>query len=153
MAKCRTVTAEEFMRELQADSEYLAMRAAKDAQHAERSERIAADEAPLLAELAQAGVVASSVFDFVGRRPAPSAAHPVLVAHLRLNHHARVREGIIRALGVPTARQLAFEPLRAAYLAEPHAGRWVIANALAGMARLDEVADLPGIEEYSALFT
>jgi hypothetical protein len=77
-----------------------------------------------------------------------------LVRHLNTPHLRNIREGVIRALGVPAARVLAFESLRAAYQVERDPSlRWVIANALAGMVRFDEVRDLPGIEEYAKLFS
>ena len=61
---------------------------------------------------------------------------------------------MIRSLGVPDARGIALEPLCNAYLNERDPNlRWVIANALSAMARLGELTHLPGIEEYSALFS
>ena len=51
-------------------------------------------------------------------------------------------------------RELAFEPLCIAYRSERDPSlRWVIANALAGMARFEEVRVLPGIGEYATLFS
>ena len=141
------------MRQLEADPEWVAKRDAKAARHAERAKELAADEAPIIAELASVGVTVSSVYDFVGKQLAPDVVLPILVRHLNVEHHERIGEGLIRALGIPSARAIAFDPLREAYLKERDPTlRWVIANAFSGMARLDEVADLPGIEEFAALF-
>jgi len=62
-------------------------------------------------ELAAAGVAAESVGDFVGKRAAPSEAIPVLVRHLGMQYPPAVREAMIRAIGVPWARAMAFEML------------------------------------------
>ncbi|MBX9681086.1 MAG: hypothetical protein K2X38_20200 [Gemmataceae bacterium] len=121
---------------------------------AARTARLAADEEPIIAELVAAvGVAVVSVYDFVGERIAPGEAIPILTRHLGIKHEPNVREGIIRALGIPTARDLAFKPLRDAYpLERDPTWQWVIANALAGMASFEEVADLPRIDQYEKLF-
>ena len=50
------------------------------------------------------------------------------------------------------AREIAFDSLRHAYCTERDPSlRWVIANALSGM-DLQELAELPGIEEFAGLF-
>lgn len=153
MAKDDWITAGEQMSQLEADREWVAQRDAKAARHAERAKRLADDEAPIIAELAAVGVTVSSVYDFVGKQPAPDVALPILVRHLNVEHHERIREGLIRALSIPSARAIAFDLLRHAFLKERDPTlRWVIANAFSGMARLDEVADLPGIQEFAALF-
>jgi hypothetical protein len=146
-------TAEDFMRSLEANPDYIARRAAQAAATAELAGVCAEDEARLIAELQQVGVRTNSVYDFVNEDGAPSAAVPILVRHLAVPHHPSIWEGIVRALAVPHARDAALETLRTAYRSEadPHR-RWVIANSLGSMARLREVEDLPGIREYSALF-
>jgi hypothetical protein len=52
---------------------------------------------------------------------------------------------MIRAIGVPWARAMAFEMLCTSFREERDENlRFVIANALSGMARFDEVRELPG---------
>jgi hypothetical protein len=145
--------AEALMRQLEANPEWVAQRDARAARHAERGRQITADAVPIIAELASVGVTVSSVYDFIGKQDAPDLALPILVRHLQLEHHPSIREGLIRALGIPSARKIAFGPLRDAFRTERDpALRWVIANALSGMARFEEVSDLPGIQEFAELF-
>jgi len=153
MARDDWITARELMRQLESDPEWVAKRDARAARHAERAKQLDADEAPLIAELASVGIAVSSVYDFVGKQLAPGRASPILVRHLGVEHHPRIREGLIRALGIPSAKVIAFDPLCDAFRKERDpALRWVIANAFSGMARFEEVADLPGIDEFVALF-
>lgn len=153
MAKDDWITADELTCQLEADPEWVAKRDAKAARHAERARQLADDEAPVIAELAAVGVTVSSIYDFVGTQLAPDCALPILVRHLSMEHHPRIREGLIRALGIPSARSVAFELLCDVYRGERDPTlRWVAANALSSMARFEEVAALPGIEEFVALF-
>lgn len=153
MAKDDWVTAEQLMRQLESDPEWVTERHAREGRHAERVKLIADDEATVVVELAAVGVAVSSVYDFVGKQLAPDAALPVLARHLSVEHHPNTREGIIRALGIPSARGIAFELLCDVYRNEREPMlRWVAANALSGMARFEEVSTLPGIEDFVALF-
>lgn len=153
MANRDWISAGELMRHLENDPEWVAKRTAKDSRRIERARALTADEAPIILELASVGITVSSVYDFVGKQPASEVAIPILIRHLSVEHHERIREGLIRGLSRPSARKLAFEPLRNAFLEERDpALRWVLANALSSMARLGEVEDLPGIEAFAALF-
>jgi hypothetical protein len=89
------MTAEQLMRQLEADPEWVAKRDAREARHAERSKLFAADEASVILDLAAVDVTVTSVYDFVGKQLAPDVALPVLARHLKVEHHPRVREGII----------------------------------------------------------
>jgi hypothetical protein len=153
MGKRRWITAEELMKQLHADPQWVAEQQQREARHATSTARLKADEAAILSDLTAAGIEVASVYDFLKIPSRPPGAVAVLVRHLDTPHLRNVREGVIRALGVPAARALAFEPLRAAYRVESDPTlRWVIANALAGMARFEEVRELPGIDEYAKLF-
>ena len=111
-----------------------------------------ADEAALVALRAR-GIAVESVWDFVSTTDAPLDAIPILVAHLSESHHPRVWEGIVRALSVRRARDGAFESLKRFYLTETiESRRWVLANAIGAMAKFTEVKELPGIEQYRAVF-
>jgi hypothetical protein len=141
------------MRQLEADPEWVAKRDTRETRNADRASRIQVDEKPILDDLAAIGITVSSVYDFVGKQAAPVASFPVLLRHLNIGHQQVVREGIIRALGLPSARGVAFEPLCIEYSKETDSNlRWVIANALSGMASFNELAHLPGIAEFSGLF-
>lgn len=83
----------------------------------------------------------------------PLDAILILVAHLSEPHHPRIWEGIVRALSIKRARDLAFESLKRFYVAETvESRRWLLANAIGAMAKFTEVKDLPGIKEYRVLF-
>ena len=101
----------------------------------------ALDEAALVQEVRTLGYDIDSVWDFVNNRPHPfierrflgpyERAYAVLIAHLGVQHHLRIREGIIRALTVKDGgrevetallRELDQEPIQEL--------RWVLANAL-----------------------
>jgi len=154
MAKKKWITAAELMRQLESNPEWVAKRDAKEARRADREKQLTADEASVVADLANVGVIVSSVYEFVGNNLPPPAALPVLVRHLRIDHHPKIREGLIRALSVPSARVIAFEILCDIFTKERDPNlRWVTANALAGMARFEEVKSLSGIEAFAALFT
>lgn len=127
---------------------------------AEQRERVAAlaaacelDERELLLELRDAGVRVTSVWDFIAVGGAPPAAVPVLVTHLARDHHERIWQGIVRALSVKHARPGALTVLSELYRAEQDRDRkWLLAHAIGAMAELDEVRDLPDIEDYHAVF-
>ncbi len=152
MSRRKAVTAEELMRSLRADPEWSSHDAAREAEHSAMRRELAADEAPLIADLKNAGVPAGSVYDFVNAGGAPPEAVPVLVEHLRRPYHPRIREGIIRSLTVRHAKELAYAPLVEAFESgrEPNM-RWVTANALSVRSSLGELRDSAGIDAHTDL--
>jgi hypothetical protein len=128
-------------------------RAAREARHAERARLVHADDESVVEDLRLAGVFLSSVYDLL-KVATPRQAIPVLLRHLDVEHLSQIREGIIRALGEPGTREWAFDRLCKAFREErdPHL-QWVTANALSGMASLQEVSELPGIQQYADLFS
>jgi hypothetical protein len=99
------------------------------------------EEDAIAAEVAQVGYTISSVWDFVNNTPHPflprpftgpyERAYPILVQHLRVPHHERVREGIIRALTVKDGGPQVADALLAEFVSEQNQSlRWVLANAL-----------------------
>ena len=154
MAKRRGKTAAELMRELEADPKWIAERDAREARHRNRADAVEADAASIHADLADAGVAIGSLDELANAQHLfPPAAWAVLLRHLDVPHHPAVREWLIRTMSVSTARAACYERLRSAYAAERDGEfRWLFANALASMARFDEVSDLPGIEQYAGLF-
>ncbi|MGI8548019.1 MAG: hypothetical protein ACR2M1_11915 [Gemmatimonadaceae bacterium] len=147
------MTAEEFVRSLAADPEYRARMAALEASTDELGRACAGDEAVLLEALRTVGAKVSSVYDFVNADGAPPIAIPILLAHLRLQRHPRIWEGIVRSLSVKHAHAAALPTLVELYSVEQDRDRrWVLANAIGSMAKFAEVAHLDGIDEYRPLF-
>jgi hypothetical protein len=126
----------------------------RETRRAAREAQFRAEEAPIITDLASAGVSADSVGNFVGKRAAPPDAIPVLIRHLGLWYSHQVSDTIIRAVGVPWARAAAFEMFCASFRAEVYQNlRFAIANSLSGMARFDELRELPDIQEYGVIFS
>jgi len=134
-------TAEQLLRELEADPQWRAARDRREAALTERAGDAAADERELVAELRAAGYDVDSVYDLVNNAPHPVLArrfigpypnaYPTLIRHLGLPHVHAIREGIIRALTIRDGGPTVATALLAAFEQEPEPGlRWVLANAL-----------------------
>lgn len=137
----RPKTAGELMKHLESDSVFRAERAAREAKLAELEARCAADERDLVSEIRAHGYDIDSVWDLVDNAPHPvlerrfigsyQAAYSTLVAHLRLPHHRRVREGVIRALTVKDGDRAVEGALLDEFQTETDPElKWVLANAL-----------------------
>lgn len=141
MKRRGNMTAAEHAAILAKDPVYLAMRAKKEAELAAFVATFSDEEALIAGEAAAVGYKITSVWDFVNNRHHPvlkfpftgpyERAYPLLVRHLRIRHHPRVREGIVRALTVKDGG----EPVWSALLQELHGEldpemKWVLANAL-----------------------
>ncbi len=100
MSRRKPQAADEFMAELEADPEWRAAEAEREARLAEQEAAYAEAEAPLVAALAGAGLEVESVWDLVNRDDDGYAdVVPVLVEHLQDESYPdRVREGIARSL-------------------------------------------------------
>lgn len=98
-------TLAELMKELEADVEYQALVAERDAR-IEAEEAASREEQRVLAsDLRLVGVDVGSAWDLVNTgEPYPEAV-PVLLDHLRRNYSERTKEGIARALAVPEAAE------------------------------------------------
>ncbi len=99
------------------------------------------DQETLVRELNAVGCIVESVYDLVNNRAVEhlenkflgsyEQAYPILVKHLDLPHHSRIREGIIRALTEKSARSIAKDKLlEHFYKEEDRSMKWVLANAL-----------------------
>lgn len=133
--------AADFMKKLEADPEYQEMQKRKDLELEKRKAHLATDERSLIKELAEAGYQVESVWDFVNNNSryeflhsfecSYSSAYSILVKHLDIEHHPRIREGIIRALTEKDANEVASEALLAGFYREQDSNlKWVFANAL-----------------------
>lgn len=134
--------ASDLMKKLEADPEYQEMRRRRKVlELKEREALLAEDERSLIEELTAIGYEIESVWDFVNNRNRHEflrkfngsyvGAYPILVKHLNIEHHPRIREGIIRALTEKDANEVACESLLAEFYKEQDLNlKWVLANAL-----------------------
>lgn len=139
--KSKPMTAQELLDSLANDSAYLEMSAKKDAELAAFSAQFANEERIISREAKALGYAVRSVWDFVNndwhsvlerRFIGPyDLAYPMLTRHLKIPHHPRVREGIIRALTARDGGELVWQALLHEFQREKDTGlRWVLANAL-----------------------
>jgi hypothetical protein len=141
MGRRKPVTAAELKARLSKDPKHLAGAAERERRIAEQAREYADEDKQIAHEAAELEYDIESVWDFVNNNPHPflprsfagayDRAYPLLVRHLRLQHHRKVREGIIRALTVKDGGPLVSEALYREFAAEkdPHL-QWVLANAL-----------------------
>jgi hypothetical protein len=137
----KRAAAGEVMARLEEDPEYQARRRAQETALAELGAACAADEHLLVAEIREAGYDVDSVWDLVNSAPHPVLvrrfigpyphAYPILVRHLQVRHHPRIREGVIRALTVRDGGEMVWQALLQEFDREMSAEhRWLLANAL-----------------------
>jgi hypothetical protein len=139
-------TAAEFLRSLEADPEYVRRRAKQDEELAKSTQFHREKEAPLVSDLARAGVDVNSVWDLVNSTRSYDAAIPTLVDHLLRPYPDAIKDGIARALGVTSARALAWQTLKDEYrrTADQKADRYKqgLAAALSGASDDSVIKDL-----------
>lgn len=133
--------ASDLMKQLNADPECQEMQKQKAKELSEREALLAEDERGLVQELNEKGFKIKSVWDLINNnsryeflrafKGGYAGAYPTLVKHLNVNHHPRIREGIIRALTEKDANAVASEALLLAFNQEQDSNlKWVLANAL-----------------------
>jgi len=134
-------TASDFLNELEQDPEHRARRAAQDRKLEELKAVYDKDQETLVAEIRERGYNIDSVWDLGNNVPHPiiqcnfigpyTDAYPILVKHLNISHHPKIREGIIRALTESDANVVAAKPLLQQFKTETDVSLcWVLANAL-----------------------
>ncbi len=95
------MTAAELMKELESDPEWVSRRDARERWRRAQGERFAREEAPLVREIAEAGLIIDSVSDLINARGAYPEAIPVLLRHLKkTDYRPELRDAIARALTV-----------------------------------------------------
>jgi hypothetical protein len=138
-------TAEEFLKELQADPAYRAMRAEQERRMQVLREQDRIEEAPIVEALREVGVNVESPWDLVNTGAPYPAAIPVLLEHFTRPYSTRAREGIARALAVPEAAW-AWDVLvtwfRNEPTAEPSGVKYALGCALSAAATDDVVEKL-----------
>ena len=144
MTKKRTgpMTAEELLRELEADPEWVAARDKREQELLRRQAELRLVEAPLLEALRAAGHPVGSVWDLVNTAAPYPSALPILLDHFTRPYPAVIREGIARALAVREAR-FAWATLKQHYLDErDEAPKDGLAAALSAIADARLVPDV-----------
>ena len=156
MARRKPMTASEHMEELSRDPEYLARVAERDRKIAEGAAEYAQEDDLIAREAKELGYQINSVWDFVNNSPHPfllrpfvgpyERAYPLLVRHLSVSHHPKVREGIIRALTVKDGGPEVSAALFREFSSEQNPElKWVLANALKAAMPLRERRKYPEI--------
>jgi hypothetical protein len=149
-------TAAELLASLAADPVHRAASAQRERAQAARAAEYAGEEALIRGEARALGYDIESVWDFVNNAPHPvlerrftgpyTRAYPMLLRHLQVAHHPRVREGVIRALTVRDGGQAVWRALLQAFERETDpALRWVLANALKVAMPYRQRARIPAI--------
>jgi hypothetical protein len=111
------IKADELMAQLEADPQFVAERARRNAERQAQQDDWRREEAPLVLELNATGIAVESAWDLVNTSTAYPQALPILLEHLQRPYPDRVREGIARALAVKPAR-FAWDTLARLYRAE-----------------------------------
>jgi hypothetical protein len=101
--KITPITAGELQDNLRNNADWAAAHRARELERATRRELIKQEQSPIIKDLNEAGVKASTVSDLVNRRTDYSSAFPILVRHLRLQYSDRTLEMIARSLATPEA--------------------------------------------------
>jgi hypothetical protein len=141
----KQITAEEFLRTLEADPDYVRSRAEQDEELAKLDAFYRDAEAPLLRDLAKLGIEVRSVYDLVNDTVSYEQAIPLLLDHLRRRYPDAIREGIARALGIPATRPLGWRVLVDEYRRTPNENNRVkdgLAVALSGASDDSVIQDL-----------
>ncbi|ABL99561.1 hypothetical protein SHAM105786_17100 [Shewanella amazonensis] len=150
--------ASDLIKKLEADPDYQEMQKRRALELKEREAVLAEDERSLLEELSLIGYAIESVWDFVNNNNrheflrkfngSYAGAYPTLVKHLTIEHHPRIREGIIRALTEKDANEVASESLLSEFYKEQDLNlKWVLANALRTVLTLSQKAKHPEYKE------
>lgn len=145
------VTAEELLRELEADPDYQARVEAAEAEREERVRLLRAAEIPIVEDLNAVGVSVSSVWDLVNTSVPYPDALPILLSHLERGEYPdRVMESLGRALAVKPAVAW-WDDLKRLYLSArgpgEEDGTAVALAACATKAQLDDLIALLDADE------
>jgi len=100
----KKVAASELMARLNANPDYVARKKEQDEAFQRREQEYARAETPLVEELRAAGVNVGSVWDLVNTANTYPQSLPILLNHLHRAYPDAIRDGIARALAVPSAK-------------------------------------------------
>lgn len=102
----KKVTAREFIDQLNADPEWVAAQAAREAIRQAIEAESRRIQRPLLEDLRAAGYDIDTVWDLVNTAADYSSVVPILLRHLRRPYPDKEREGIGRALAIPQSKSI-----------------------------------------------
>jgi hypothetical protein len=105
------ITAEELMRQLEGDPDFVRRKAERERELAERAAKSKKEQAMLLRDLSAVGVKVSTVWDLVNTSASYTVALPILLDHLKRPYSDGIREGIARALAVRATRPIGWSLL------------------------------------------
>jgi hypothetical protein len=106
-----SATVKEFLKQLEADPEYVRRKREKERELADREAQSRAAQTSLLDDLNAVGVKIRTVWDLVNTSAPYRGAIPVLLSHLPRPYPEGVREGIAKALAVKPTRALGWRIL------------------------------------------
>ncbi|MBI1925246.1 HEAT repeat domain-containing protein [Candidatus Poribacteria bacterium] len=143
--KTTAKTAAELMESLRKHPEFLRREKERESQRKAFEAFLHAEERPLIDELGKIEVHVKSAWDLVNSPDSYTPAIPILMKHLKIPYHPKIKEGIVRALTVKEARGVAGPLLVEEFLNISSQNtmveqdfKWVIGNALSVVAD-DEV--------------
>jgi hypothetical protein len=129
------MTAEEHAKQLEADPEYLRLRAEQEKVMAERKAYLTQAAAPILADLASVGIITDDVWKVRTEKKENAKAIPILLDHLQRAYPSIIRAGIAQSLAVRATRKIGWKVLVDEYrktdISDDHV-KQSIAAALAG---------------------
>ena len=150
-------TAAELLKELESDPEYKRKKKSQANIIKRLNVELSKDEKQLVSELnkslKQINCHVDSVWDLVNSVNSYQVVYPILNKHLDLEHHKRIREGIIRALTIKDVGENIKENFLRHFKRETDPDlKWVISNALKTIMSPKEMAKYPYLlEAYNGM--
>lgn len=142
-----TKTARELVEELRRDPEWVARQLERERARQEEEQASVVEQASLIRDLANCGVLVRTVWDLVNSRNSYNQALPVLIDHLSRPYSPGVREGIARAVAIPAAAP-EWRRLASMYVSEESLKvKDGLAVAIAVAARAEHAEDLLSLAE------
>ena len=96
-------TAAELLAELSKNKNYQKAQKGREERVKSLEDRLKADEEPLLDDLNSVGIHVKSIWDLVNTDSSYEKAIPVLLQHIKKEHHPKTLAGIARSLAFPEA--------------------------------------------------
>lgn len=128
------MTAGELMRELESDPEWVAQEEARERWREKQAEKFAREEAPILREIAENGLIIDSIADLVNTREPYPEAIPVLLRHLKKGDYSPdIRDTLARSLtvrGYPEILPAMIEAFRRDPDPRLNGPKWAMGNAI-----------------------
>lgn len=142
----KEITAEELLRQLESDPEWVARRDETEALRADEERRLEADEQPIVADLQRVGYEVTSVWDLHSTPRLYPKAVPVLLHHLKnVKFLPKTREGVARALsykGAPEILPAMIESFQRDPDSSLNGPKWAKANAIEILFRGDYIEEV-----------